>query len=321
MNSKKKKAVGISLVMAVILVLIGTFAWFTSTDNVTNKFKTGALPDGSVKIVEDFEEPDGWTPGQEVKKKVGVLSNSDDDVVVRLSFEETLQKMESDGNKLKQYAFPTEQTDTSLVPVPSIDFSSNGYSDPTTLGLTVSGVPSDVTIVGKEVFTNKYEFALYRTVSGKLYKMDGDFAYDLTTQTVTVSNVNYLYYKLGIYSEKDWADAPHPAASDITKSALDDKILLGYSADVEASTVTANKWVYDAAGGWFYYIGKLAPGETSPLILESVKLDGSANNTYQLMDYALDVRIEALQATEEAIDGGGFPGIPTNIANAIKAEL
>lgn len=321
MNSKKKKAVGLSLIMVVVLILIGTFAWFTSTDNVTNKFKTGSLPDGSVKIVEDFEEPGGWEPGQEVKKEVGVLSNSDTDVVVRLSFKEALQKMEADGNSLKQYAYDAEQTDEDLIPVPSIDFSSNGYSDPGTLGLTVNGVPSGVTIVGKQVFTNKYEFALYREISGKLYKMDADFAYDLSTQTVTVTNVKYLYYKLGTSSNKDWAVAPHPLATAITKSALDDKILLGYSSDVEATTVTANKWVYDADGGWFYYIGTLSPGERSPLILTSVTLDGSANNTYQLMDYELDVRIEALQATEEAIDGGGFPGIPANIANAIKAAL
>ncbi|GCF93874.1 hypothetical protein NRIC_17650 [Enterococcus florum] len=324
MNSKKKRALGVSLVLAIVLVLAGTYAWFTSTDNVTNKFKTGALPDGSVKIVEDFEEPDPWLPDQEVKKEVGVLSNSNTDVVVRLSFKETLQKMEADGNKLKQYAYDTDQdSDTTLVPVPSVDFAANGYETPADLGLTPSGVPAGMTLVGKEVMTGKYEFALYRTdaTSGDLYKMDADFAYDLTASTVTVTNVKYLYYKLGTTATKDWATAPSPATADITKSAIDDKILLGYSSDVDTAAATAGKWAYDPAGGWFYYIGKLAPGEVSPLILETVKLDGSADNTYQLMDYALDVRIEALQATEEAIDGGGFPGIPTSIANAIKAAL
>lgn len=321
MNSKKKKAVGLSLIMVVALVLVGTFAWFTSTDNVTNKFRTGALPDGSVKIVEDFEEPDEWTPGQEVKKEVGVLSNSETDVVVRLTFKEALQKMEADGNKLKQYAFSTAQTDNDLIPLPSVDFSNNGYEDPTTLGLTVTGLPTGITLLGKEIFTDKYEFALYRTDNGNLYKMDADFDYDAATTTVTVSNVQYLYYKLGNTSDKDWADSPSPAAADIVKSALDAKILLGYSSDVDAATVTTGKWAYDPVGGWFYYIGKLAPGEVSPKILASVTLDGSADNTYQLMDYSLDVRIEALQATEEAIDGGGFPGIPTAIASAIKATL
>jgi len=321
MNSKKKKAVGISLIMVMVLILIGTFAWFTSTDNVTNKFKTGSLPDGSVKIVEDFEEPDEWNPGQEVKKEVGVLSNSDTDVVIRLSFKEALQKMEADGNSLKKYAFDAEQSDPDLIPVPSIDFSSNGYSDPATLGLTVNGVPAGVTIVGKEIFTNKYEFALYREVSGVLYRMDADFDYDLATTTVTVTNVKYVYYKIGTSTNKDWAVAPHPALADTNKSALDDKILLGYSSDVDFAALTTGKWAYDATGGWFYYIGKLAPGQRSPLILTTVTLDGSANNTYQLMDYELNVRIEALQATEEAIDGGGFPGIPTNIATAIKAAL
>lgn len=321
MNSKKKKAVGLSLILVAALVLVGTFAWFTSTDNVTNKFKTGALPDGSVKIVEDFEKPDPWNPGEEVKKEVGVLSNSDTDVVVRLSFKETLKKMEADGNKLKQYAFDTAQADASLVPVPSVNFAANGYSTPADLGLTVEGLPAGITIVGKQVFTNKYEFALYREEGGNFYKMGGDFAYDLTGQKVTVSNVKYLYYKLGSTTNKDWADAPHPTAANITKSALDDKILLGYSTDVDSSAVTAGKWAYDAAGGWFYYIGKLVPGQTSPLILETVTLAGSADNTYQLMDYDLNVRIEALQATEEAIDGGGFPGIPANIATAIKDAL
>lgn len=322
MSSKKKKALGVSLIGAIVLVLIGTFAWFTSTDNVTNKFKTGALPDGSVKIVEDFDEPETWEPGQEVKKEVAVLSNSDTDVVVRLSFEETLQKMEADGNKLKQYSFDSEQTDDTLVPVPSADFAANGYKTPTDLGLTVSGLPSGMIILGKEVFTNKYEFVIYREVSGKAYKMNADFTYDAGTSTVTVANVMYLYYKLGApIPPKDWTVPTSPLLTDIGKSALDDKILLGYSADVIPGTPTTSKWAYDEVGGWFYYIGKLAPGETSPLILTTVTLDGTADNTYQLMDYALDVKIEALQATAEAIDGGGFPGIPSNIANALKAAI
>jgi len=316
-RKSKKRMLGITLALAAVLILAATFAWFTSTDKVQNKFKTGALPDGSVKIVEDFTEPDPWQPGMEVKKEVGVLSNSDVPVLVRLTFDEALQKMVADGNALKQDLVSAPITDDNTkVPVPAIDYAAAGYRTPAELGLTfdATGLPAGMSVLGKKTIGENYEFAIFRTENGQFYKNTADFK--LENGVLTVSNIQYAYYTLGAKNTVAWTDAK-PAAADTVKSQLDDKILLGYSAHVNAAKPEDGKWAYEPETGYFYYIGKLAPGAMTPEILTTVKLDGSADNTYQLMDYQLDVKIEALQATKEAVEDGGFAGI----SDAIKAAL
>ncbi|MGY3748708.1 SipW-dependent-type signal peptide-containing protein [Vagococcus acidifermentans] len=316
-RKSKKRMLGITLALAAVLILAATFAWFTSTDKVENKFKTGALPDGSVKIVEDFpDEP--LMPGIAVKKEVGVLSNSNVPVLVRLTFDEALQKMIADGNVLEQTLLDAKSTDSKHVPVPAIDYASAGYSDPTTLagtGITsVEGVPAGLTLLGKKTIGDQYELAIFREEDGKFFKNTAEF--ELENGVLTVSNIKYAYYTRGTENTVAWTVA-RPAAADTVKSQLDDKILLGYSADVNAAQPEADKWAYEPETGYFYFIGKLAPGAMTPEILTTVKLDGSADNTYQLMDYQLDVKIEALQATKEAVEDGGFAGM----SDAIKAAL
>jgi len=52
----------------IILFACDTFAWFTSSDEVTNRLSASA--DYGVSIVESFTPPNNWIPGQEVKKDV-----------------------------------------------------------------------------------------------------------------------------------------------------------------------------------------------------------------------------------------------------------
>ena len=52
----------------IILFACNTFAWFTSTDTVTNRLSANA--DYDVKIVESFAPPENWLPGEKVDKDV-----------------------------------------------------------------------------------------------------------------------------------------------------------------------------------------------------------------------------------------------------------
>lgn len=98
MNKKKITALLIAGVLTVGIVG-GTFAWFTSSDSVTNKFSTGGVtdpetpgnPDAGIEIVEEFPgDKDGngkydnpVLPGTVMTKEVKVKSTSNYDQYLR----------------------------------------------------------------------------------------------------------------------------------------------------------------------------------------------------------------------------------------------
>lgn len=67
-TAKEKRVLIASLVVAAIMIGGSTFAWFSSKDEVTNRLSANA--DYNVSIVESFEPPANWIPGQIVNKDV-----------------------------------------------------------------------------------------------------------------------------------------------------------------------------------------------------------------------------------------------------------
>ncbi|WP_295078279.1 BsaA family SipW-dependent biofilm matrix protein [Ruminococcus sp.] len=67
-NSKEKRILIASLCIAAAVIAGSTFAWFSSTDEVTNRLTANA--DYGVSIVESFAPPANWLPGQAVNKDV-----------------------------------------------------------------------------------------------------------------------------------------------------------------------------------------------------------------------------------------------------------
>lgn len=336
--NKKKLAAGVTGV-AVVALSAATFAWFTSEDGVVNKFKTGGIPEDSVKIWEIFDEPDEWLPGQDVEKKVGVVNNGKGDVVVRLAYKEAIQKLmadaENDGKLAKKYLSDKSEATKMDIQIPSTDYTQAelGYKSLDELGLTLEGdaLPDGVTVYGKEVATGKegtkkFVFVINEAVQGEegteFYLIDADISMNEDGSAVVVKSPKYVYYTQNVLVEKDWTKAPTP--TDANTSALDNLLHYTYSADFSGTTPEVGKWVYDSAkgqgggeeetpkgeksdGGWFYYMDVLKSGSKTPALLEAVTLDQSADNTYQFMEYALEVHIEALQATKAAVEDAFNP--------------
>ena len=82
---KKKKSLIALLLIAIIGVVGGTFAYFTSTDTFTNIFRTKAY---HVEVKEVFTSPSDWTPGTETPKTVTATNKGDVDAAVRIWYEE-----------------------------------------------------------------------------------------------------------------------------------------------------------------------------------------------------------------------------------------
>ena len=94
MNKKKPIILVAAIILAVVTAIsASTFAWFTAQDTVVNRIETAKLVDGAVTIIETFDPDDRLEPGVGITKKVGAINTGDAPALVRISFEEMLQKL------------------------------------------------------------------------------------------------------------------------------------------------------------------------------------------------------------------------------------
>ena len=70
--NKEKRVMAAALCITAVAVAGSTFAWFTSTDEVTNRLSANA--DYDVSIVESFTPPANWIPGQNINKDVYAIN-------------------------------------------------------------------------------------------------------------------------------------------------------------------------------------------------------------------------------------------------------
>ena len=95
---KENKAPIIALlVIAIVGVVGGTFAYFTSTTEFENRFQTKPY---STEVSEEFTSPTNWTPGTTTAKTVIAKNTGDIDVAVRVSYTETWKGNAGSGSTL-----------------------------------------------------------------------------------------------------------------------------------------------------------------------------------------------------------------------------
>ncbi len=83
-SNLQRKVLTVSVILALLIIAGGTFAWFTSKDEVINKLT--AVNNYGVSITEDFTAPENWLPGQEVNKDVWAINTGNVDALVRMAF-------------------------------------------------------------------------------------------------------------------------------------------------------------------------------------------------------------------------------------------
>ncbi len=314
----KKLMVGLSVLLSMVIVASATFAWFTSKDSRINHFETKLITDGSVSLIEIFDPPTDWKPGQEVLKNVSVVNNSETDVLVRVSFEEILKLLKNNGT---MYTSPTATpTNSEWIPV---HIGVGAYSTWTALTSSDTTAPIPPNLVVKKMSvtdaaTGKTTsaFVAYNDLGdGTFQKVSADFT--IESGKVKISNLAYFFFGGKATTYADWAglnlvvpngtNVVRPAAASINYTSgtgigntqTDALLHLKYGAVKQS--MTNNNWWYNEGDGYFYYIGKLAPSAISPLLLDTVTLDSSAGNEHALMEFDLAVLMEAIQNTRAAI--------------------
>ncbi|MDR1513350.1 MAG: BsaA family SipW-dependent biofilm matrix protein [Propionibacteriaceae bacterium] len=330
MKMRKTLSLCAAGLLGAVMVVSATFAWFTANSSVVNSLQTNTLSDGSVDIVEVFTPPTEWRPGQTVTKQVAAANNGEGDVLVRVSFEEVMLWLQR----------PAAGNDTALsgAQIPQIFNAAPYLADPwkDTTGLTMSGKPDNVTVRvkthvadGKTAYSFVAMHPLTGDYAGKYQRVTADF--QVTGTTVVMSNVKYWAFNGYTKAEAAWAkfadpktgETPEIRAYDQIKNPIVDKlnkkIVLNYTDYDDLDTPTPNKWFYNAQDGFFYYIGKLEPGQSSGTLLESLTLDPSADNAYSGMKFDLIVNLEAIQNTADALSSAS--GWKLDPASALYTEL
>ena len=80
-SKRRRRVLGASCILAALIIVGSSFAWFTSKDEVTNRLT--ASSNYGVTIAEDFTPPENWVPGQTIDKNVGVVNTGNVDAFVR----------------------------------------------------------------------------------------------------------------------------------------------------------------------------------------------------------------------------------------------
>ena len=88
-SAREKRVLIAALISAAVIVGGSTFAWFTSSDEVTNRLTASA--DYGVAITETFTPPSDWLPGQEILKKVAAVNTGNIDAFVRLDLKHDIK--------------------------------------------------------------------------------------------------------------------------------------------------------------------------------------------------------------------------------------
>lgn len=105
MNKKFKYTSLVAAGLVTVGLVGGTFAWFTSSDSVTNNFLTGQTdnpnkPNSGVEIGEEFEQNSQLLPGVDVNKDVQVHNTANYDQFVKVRFEVEFYKTDATGAKV-----------------------------------------------------------------------------------------------------------------------------------------------------------------------------------------------------------------------------
>lgn len=101
-SAKQKRVLIGSVVVAVAIVAGSTFAWFSSKDEVTNRLTASA--DYNVSIVEDFQPPADWLPGQTINKDVSAVNTGNVDAFVRMWLDGAMRLLSDEGTTVSATA-------------------------------------------------------------------------------------------------------------------------------------------------------------------------------------------------------------------------
>ncbi|MEO1769636.1 hypothetical protein [Candidatus Enterococcus ferrettii] len=235
---KKKKLLAIAALLALVAVISGTFAWITSQQQRINRVESAAVVDDSVTVNEKWE-PKPMVPGTEATKEVSVTNTGNANVFVRVSYEEVLKHLASEGVVSHgdkdvagaKYDPDAIHTLTSHVPVKySKDkiSATNGFSEVTATqiqgleaktklfvkgGLTIDPTTSERSVSYEAIVVHEYATEEYQAMQYTVSPTEAiaDRAVSASDWEFEVRDLRYSYYEGGYENAVvNWAKSSLP---------------------------------------------------------------------------------------------------------------
>jgi predicted ribosomally synthesized peptide with SipW-like signal peptide len=350
-SSIKRKPVILAgaLALALVMVAATTFAWFSAKDSVENKLAT-AEGLANVRIQEVFVETNNWMPGQTITKEVAVLNAGSAPALVRVSFGELLTVSQPASGETTVFDASKEAAGKRPQTIDRSIFGAEWFEVTTEANTAKGGVKLAADYSPAKVYArhdattgsyDSYSFAVWAPIAGSAYAGQlQDIRYDRTwnndTKTLALSNIRYMTYQGSLTEQADWTVGTDRALTggDIGNSIAETKLntLPAYAAvngkypnyiqlnyGNIAPSPTAGKWYFNAADGYFYYIGRVEAGTVTPNLLGSLLLEEDADSDYYSnMTFKLLVNMEAIQDTRDAV-ASEWPGVTGSLKSAIDA--
>jgi predicted ribosomally synthesized peptide with SipW-like signal peptide len=311
-NKKQKRVLVASLVLAAIIVAGGTFAWFTSKDEVTNKLSASNKYD--VTITETFTPPSQWVPGEDVTKEVGVVNTGNVDAFVKLQLKNAIDLTVTSDSEAYNASNVSSYVELSADKVKSLQ--AGGYlvckagtaltsesdmiKDGTGFTPDADGLyvfRRNVTQATSDTGSDTYEYAgYYYVASSKKY-------YKITDLTLTSGKYDAKVAKTKSLSNKE-------LTLDFTKAADKNYVIATYAGEKADSTDDDIVIYINLASDWqtnwtlidtvFYYNKILEAGNSTGNLVTSVTLSEDVkDDAYESFDYYLTVTTDSAQVSND----------------------
>lgn len=317
---KQRRTLTAAAVLALLITAGGTFAWFTSKDEVTNRLT--ASNDYGVKITETFTPPSQWTPGQEINKDVSLVNTGNVDALARVSLDgamdltiwttsDTFDKDKAD--KLTDDEAKAMQAGRMLVVAAGESVEASKQAVGTDYKSETDGIyvfrRSEIDDTTGSIV---YKYSGYYKSGTDYYAIDCKVDSDSTYEDKAVGNEITVSYKVKEDVESPTLTWNYSGLA----STVDPNNTIKVTYDPDSST-TGNEIVINVnlKEGWeenfelngttnkFYYKKVLQSGTTSDQLVDSVTLDSSVTeNAYANFDFDLNVIAESVQVVTKGED-------------------
>lgn len=328
-KKNKKKILAAAIVLALIIVIGGTFAWFTSSDEVTNRLSSTS--DYNVAITENFVPVKSMTPGTTVSKEVAAVNTGSVDAFVKMTVSGQLElttyttgDSSYDSSSTSSYVALSTDNDANevtslqagaiLAYTTSTNTSDTGavgtlYTDGTNFTPNGSGFYVFARSVTASTNGNTWEYVGYYydgtsayyaiTIDTSSSTIDSDGTIDttstapsLTIDKTTTSVIEGSSFVFAYDKDNSRITATYDPDSNVTG----DEIIFYINLDTNYS----DNWTVDETNLTFYYNKILASGSTSKNLIASVELASTVSESaYVSLNFDLDITLDSIQVSSD----------------------
>ncbi|MDR0531374.1 MAG: hypothetical protein LBG83_04840 [Oscillospiraceae bacterium] len=307
-------ALGFAGIYVLAATMFSTYAWVTNQNVKINKTKGNLRLDS--RILEVFVAPEHWLPGETKQKEVKAWNKGNTAVLARITFEEEAQTFGSSAPDAQPAPQGTAPELFQLGQWAAWQTADQVFEKVNLPG----GAPQELVVKAQALQDGQYQYAVYLDLgSGNYQRADAVFsvapgAAPLGGDILNVTEIRYWSLSYNAATQAAWGKAvattatvTPPAAADAAALLTDTrkKITIDYSNRVAALSASpsadAGKWFYNENDGYFYYLGKIAPGTSSNSLMSGLTLDESGVANYSGSKLKLTVHMETVQASPFAL--------------------